>query len=131
MSDRPLSTFILKEKVTESLAKLNLHPCTVGSIVRKWKGQDSTVRPRTVNRPRTGAPRTDSWKIIREQLVKSWCKIYKQQSNELCQQGLRSCSARKVPLLKKTHVEARLKFANDHLYKPTSFWNNILRSDET
>ena len=42
-------------------------------------------------------------------------------SNALRQHGLRSCSARKVPLLKKTHVEDRLKFANYHLYKPTSF----------
>ena len=51
--------------------------------------------------------------------------------NALRQHGLRSSSARKVLLLKKTHVEARLKFANDHVYKPTSLWNNILWFDET
>ncbi len=33
--------------------------------------------------------------------------------NPLRCKGLKSCSARKVPLLKKAHVQARLKFAND------------------
>ena len=52
-------------------------------------------------------------------------------SNALRQHRLWSCSTRKVSLLKKTHVEACLKFANVHLYKPTVFWNNILWFDET
>ncbi len=34
-------------------------------------------------------------------------------SNTLCCEGLKSCRARKVPLLKKAHVQARLKCAND------------------
>ncbi len=34
-------------------------------------------------------------------------------SNTLCCEGLKSCRARKVPLLKKAHVHARLKCAND------------------
>ncbi len=33
--------------------------------------------------------------------------------NTLRREGLKSCSARKVPLLKKAHVQARLKLAND------------------
>ena len=32
-------------------------------------------------------------------------------SNTLCREGLKSCSARRVPLLKPVHVQARLKFA--------------------
>jgi hypothetical protein len=36
-------------------------------------------------------------------------------SNTLRRHGLKSCSARKVPLLKPAHVQARLNFANDHL----------------
>ncbi|KAK6307877.1 hypothetical protein J4Q44_G00211480 [Coregonus suidteri] len=39
-------------------------------------------------------------------------------SNTLRRHGLKSCSARKVPLLKPAHVQARLKFANDHLDDP-------------
>ncbi len=33
----------------------------------------------------------------------------------LRREGLKPCSAQKVPLLKKAHVQARLKFANEHL----------------
>ena len=36
-------------------------------------------------------------------------------SNTLRRSGLKSCSARKVPLFKKAYVQARLKFANKHL----------------
>lgn len=34
-------------------------------------------------------------------------------SNTLRRGGLKSCSARNVPLLKKAHVHARQKFANE------------------
>ncbi|KAI4873602.1 hypothetical protein NFI96_001400 [Prochilodus magdalenae] len=40
-------------------------------------------------------------------------------------------SARKVPLLKRAHVEARLKYANDHLKDEPSYWEKVLWSDET
>ncbi|CDQ63395.1 unnamed protein product [Oncorhynchus mykiss] len=36
-------------------------------------------------------------------------------SNTLRRQGLKSCSARRVPLLKPVHVQARLKFARENL----------------
>ena len=39
-------------------------------------------------------------------------------SNTLRREGLKSCYARKVPLLKKAHVQARLKFAKEHLDDP-------------
>uniref|UniRef100_A0AAR2KPU3 Transposase Tc1-like domain-containing protein n=1 Tax=Pygocentrus nattereri TaxID=42514 RepID=A0AAR2KPU3_PYGNA len=52
-------------------------------------------------------------------------------SNTLCRQGLKSCSARKVPFLKPTHVKARLKFANDHLNDPEEEWEKVMWSDET
>ncbi len=47
--------------------------------------------------------------------------------NTLCHEGLKSCSTRKVPLLKKAHVQARLKFANDS----EENWVKMLWSDET
>ncbi len=46
--------------------------------------------------------------------------------NRLHCEGLKSCSARKVPLLKKAHVQARL-FANDS----EENWVKVLWSDET
>ncbi|KAI4876250.1 hypothetical protein NFI96_009865 [Prochilodus magdalenae] len=45
--------------------------------------------------------------------------------------GLKYCSARKVPLLKKAHVQACLKFASEHLDDSESDWEKVLWSDET
>ncbi len=52
-------------------------------------------------------------------------------SNTLRRQGLKSCSARRVPLLKPVHVQARLKFAREHLDDPEEDWGDVIRSDET
>ena len=87
----------------------------------------------TVNLPRSGAPRTSSPRgvsvimrqvrgqprTIREELVNDLKEAgttvtKKTIGNTLRRNGLKSCSARKVPLLKKAHVQARLKFANEH-----------------
>ena len=52
-------------------------------------------------------------------------------SNTLRRQGLKSCRARRVPLLKPVHVQARLKFARAHLDDPEEDWENVIWSDET
>ncbi len=52
-------------------------------------------------------------------------------SNTLRRQGLKSCSARRVPLLKPVHVQARLKFAREHLDDPEEDWEDVIWSDET
>ena len=52
-------------------------------------------------------------------------------SNTLHREGLKSCCARKVPLLKKAHVQARLKFAKEHLDDPEEAWDKVMWSDET
>ncbi len=46
--------------------------------------------------------------------------------NALPREGLKSCSTHKVPLLKKAHIQARLKFANDS----EENWVKVLWSDE-
>ncbi len=104
----------------------------------------------TVNLPRTGAPcmilprgvsmimRTvrNKPRTTREDLVNdlkaTWTIVTKKTiGNTLCREGLIFCSARKVPLLKKAHVQARLKFANEHLNDSEENWVKVLRSDET
>ncbi len=58
----------------------------------------------------------------------SWDHITKKTiGNTLRREGLKSCSARKVPLLKK----ARLEFANEHLNDSEENWVKVLWSDET
>ncbi|KAK3569437.1 hypothetical protein QTP86_030069 [Hemibagrus guttatus] len=52
-------------------------------------------------------------------------------SNTLRRQGLKSCSARRVPLIKPVHVRVRLKFAREHLDDPEEDWENVIWSDET
>ena len=47
-------------------------------------------------------------------------------SNTLRRHELKSCSARKVPLLKPEHVQARLKFANDHLDDLEEEWEKVM-----
>ena len=51
--------------------------------------------------------------------------------NTLHHEGLKSCCARKVPLLKKAQVQARLKFAKEHLDDPEEAWEKVIWSDET
>ncbi|KAJ8369733.1 hypothetical protein SKAU_G00097610 [Synaphobranchus kaupii] len=109
---------------------------TVGVIIRKWKKQKMTI-----NRPRSGAPRKisprgvsmimrkvwDQPRTTREELVNDpkaagTTVTKKTIGNTLRRNGLKSCSARKVPLLKKAHVQARLKFANEHLNDSEKAW---------
>ena len=51
--------------------------------------------------------------------------------NTLHREGLKSCCVHKVPLLKKVHVQARLKFAKEHLDDPEEAWEKVMLSDET
>ncbi len=102
---------------------------TVGAIIRKWKKFKMTV-----NLPQTGAPCKISphgvsmiLRKVRDQLRTTREDLFNDLkragstvstvpiSNTLHRHGLKSCSARKVPLLKPAHVQACLKFAKDHL----------------
>ncbi|XP_074472562.1 uncharacterized protein LOC141756598 [Sebastes fasciatus] len=117
---------------------------TVGAIIRKWKKHKMTI-----NRPRSGAPRKissrgvsmimrkvrDQPRTTREELLNdrktAGTTITKKTiGNTLHRNGLKSCSARKVPLLKKAHVQARL-FANEHLNDSEKAWEKVMWSDET
>ena len=118
---------------------------TVGAIIRKWKKFKTTV-----NLPRSGAPckisprgasvimrkvknepRTTRQDLVND-LNRAGTTVSKKTiTNTLRRQGLKSCRARKVPLLKPTHVKARLKFANDHLDDLEEEWEKVMWSDET
>ncbi len=113
---------------------------TVSAIIRKWKNHKITV-----NLPRTGAPckispcgvsmimRTvrNQPRTTRENLVndlKAAGTIVTKKT--LRCEGLKFCSARKVPLLKKAHVQAHLKSSNEHLNDSEENWVKVW-SDET
>ncbi|KAK3539780.1 hypothetical protein QTP70_013214 [Hemibagrus guttatus] len=125
--------------------QLGVKKSTVGAIIRKWKTYKITD-----NLPRSGAPRkispcgvkmitrtvSKNPRTTRGDLVndlqRAGTKVTKATiSNTLRRQGLKSCSARRVPLLKPVHVRARLKFAREHLDDPEEDWENVIWSDET
>ncbi len=100
---------------------------TVGAIIRKWKKHKITV-----SLPRTGAPckisprgvsmimrtvrnqsRTTREDLVNDLKAAGTIVTEKTIGNTLHRERLKSCSAHKFPLLKKAHVQARLKFAND------------------
>uniref|UniRef100_A0AAY5KUX2 Transposase Tc1-like domain-containing protein n=1 Tax=Esox lucius TaxID=8010 RepID=A0AAY5KUX2_ESOLU len=83
-------------------APCKISPGGASMIVRKVRDQPRTTRQDLINDlKRAGTP------VLKKTI-----------SNTLRRHGLKSCSARKVPLLKPAHVQARLKFANDHLDDP-------------
>ncbi len=105
---------------------------TVGAIIRKWKKFKMTV-----NLPRTGAPCKISPRGVSmiQRKVRDHPRATREDpvndlkragttistvtiSNTLHHHGLKSCSVRKVPLLKLAHVQTCLKFAKDHLDDP-------------
>ena len=109
--------------------QLGVKKSTVGAIIRKWKTYKTTD-----NLPRSGAPRKISPRGVKmitrtvnknprttqgdlvNDLQRAGTKVTKATiSNTLRRQGLKSCSARCVPLLKPVHVQARLKFARERV----------------
>ncbi len=125
--------------------QLGVKKSTVGAIIRKWKTYKTTD-----NLPRSGAPRKISPRGVKmitrtvsknprttrgdlvNDLQRAGTKVTKATiSNTLRRQGLKSCSARRVPLLKPVHVQARLKFAREHVDDPEEDWENVIWSDET
>ena len=130
------------KKISKQLGK---KLTTVGAIIRKWKKHKVTA-----NLPRSGAPRKisprgismmmrkvrDQPSTTQEELVNDlkavWTTVRKRTiSNTLHCEGLKSCCTRRFPLLKKAHLQARLKFAKEHLDDPEEAWEKVMWSDET
>ncbi|KAL0179891.1 hypothetical protein M9458_025333, partial [Cirrhinus mrigala] len=92
-----------KHKITVNLpqsgAPCKISPHGVSVIMRTVKNQPRTTREDLVNDLNSAGT------IVTKKTI----------GNTLHCEGLKSCSASKVPLLKKTHVQARLKFASEHL----------------
>ncbi len=126
----------------KSIAKqLGEKVTTVGAIIRKWKkhkitgnlprsGAPCKISPRGVSmimRTVRNQPRTTREDLVNDLKAAGTIVTKKTIVNTLRREGLKSCSARKVPLLKKAYVQARLKFANDS----EENWVKVLWSDKT
>ncbi|CAJ0963248.1 unnamed protein product [Ranitomeya imitator] len=115
--------------------ELGLPVSIVGSIIRKWKAYGTTV-----NLPRPGQPLKVSSRaearLVRR--VKANPRTTRKELREGRSHGSGDIGfsqyhkrARKVPLLSKRHVKARLQFAHDHLEDSETDWFQVLWSDET
>ncbi len=113
---------------------------TVGVIIHKWKKYKITVSlPRTedpckisprgvsmIMRTVRNQPRTTREDLVNDLKAAGTIVTKKSTGNTLRREWLKSCSAHKVPLLKKAHVLSSLKCANDS----EEYWVKVLCSDE-
>ena len=124
---------------------LNIPISTVGDTVRRWKSFHLSTSLLRSGRPTKMSDRTarnlvrkvqNNPRLTRSKLQKDLqspgtnvCKNAIR--TDLRKRGFLSRSQRKTPLLKEIHVKKRRNFAEEHLSKPSSFWDKILWSDET
>ena len=115
---------------------------TVGAIIRKWKkhkvislGLGLHARFHLVGYHWWWERSGISPVLHRRSLLMTWRQLGPQSRREpsvtLHCEGLTCCCERKVPLLKKAHVQARLKFAKEHLDDPEEAVEKVMWSDET
>ena len=118
---------------------------TVGAIIRKWKKHKVTANLTRFGAPRKISPRGISMMMrkVRDQPTTTQDELVNDLkavgttvtkrtiSNTLQREGLKSCCVCKVPLLKKAHVKAHLRFAKEHLDDPEEAWEKVMWSDET
>ena len=71
-------------------------------------------------------------KTLMYELAKSGLEVSRKTVSRTCKRnGLHGCRPSKTPLLKKRHLQARLKFARDKLDKGEAYWKSVIWSDET
>ncbi|KAL0151238.1 hypothetical protein M9458_053429, partial [Cirrhinus mrigala] len=156
-SDSKLSTMAKTKELSKDVRdkNLNLHKAGMGykTISKQLGEKDNSwcdYLSMEVNLPRSGAPCKISprgvsvtMRMVRNQPRTTWEDLFNDLKaagtivtkrtigNTLRREGLKSCSAHKVPLLKKAHVQACLKFASKHLNDSKENWVKVLWPDKT
>ena len=130
----------------KSISKqLELPVSSVRAVVQKYKKYGITT-----SLPRSGRPRKITARAERNMLREvstnprltssdiqkslSASEIHVHTSTirkRLSSNGVHGRIARRKPLLSKKNIAARLKFAQEHIAKPESYWKSVLWSDET
>ncbi|KAL0185739.1 hypothetical protein M9458_017409, partial [Cirrhinus mrigala] len=119
-SDSKLSTMAKTKELSKDVRDkiVDLHKAGMGckTITKQF------VIMRTVR----NQPRTTREDLVNDLKAAGTMVTKKTIGNTLPHEGLKFCSARKVPLLKKAHVQARLKFASEHLNDSEEKWVKVL-----
>uniref|UniRef100_A0A3Q1JSC6 Transposase Tc1-like domain-containing protein n=1 Tax=Anabas testudineus TaxID=64144 RepID=A0A3Q1JSC6_ANATE len=116
-------TIVTKKTVGNTLRREGLKSC----CARKISPRGVSMIMRTVR----NQPRTTREELVNDLKAAGTIVTKKTVGNTLRREGLKSCCARKVPLLKKAHLQARLKFATEHLTDSEEDWVKLLWSDKT
>src|SRR4029434_8128477 len=90
-----------------------------------WGSMQDLASPRAVSvifRNVQDNPRTTRGELVNDLKAAGTTVTKKTIGSTLCRNGLKSCSAHKVPLLKEAHVQDRLKFAHEHLNDSKEDW---------
>ena len=125
--------------------RFNVPKSTVQYIVKRFREKGTLMNKRRSGRPTKISARTGRrlLKMVKEnpRTKRSELQLLLEQSgtsvskctvtNFLHRNSLKGCRPRKTPLLKKNHLDARIKYAKEHINKDSSFWKRILWSDET
>ncbi|KAI4879978.1 hypothetical protein NFI96_008094 [Prochilodus magdalenae] len=90
-----------------------ISPHGISMILRKVRNQPRTTREELVNDLKRAGTTVSKVPV----------------GNTLRRHSLKSCMARKLPLLKSAHVQARLTFAHDYLDDSEESWEKVLWSD--
>ena len=104
------------------------------TVIHPRSGAPCKISPRgasMIMRKVRDQPRTTRQDLVKDLKRARTTGAKKTISNTLRRHGLKSCSARKGSLPKPAHVQAHLKFANDHLDDPEEEWEKVMWSDET
>ena len=109
---------------------------TVGAIIRRWKkhkvntnlprsGSPCKILPRGISMMMTKVrdqPSTTQEELVNDLKAVGTTITKRIISNTLHREGFKSCCMCNVPLLKKAHVQARLKYAKKHLDDLEEAW---------
>lgn len=125
--------------------QVNLSISTVGAVVRKWKRCNTIENIQRSGRPRKLSEASERFiarnvlkqpfitrREIQKDLKNAGIEVSKDTiKRSLNRTGLHSRSPRKIPLLKRKHVQDRLNFAKKYINESEEFWHKVIWSDET
>ena len=122
---------VSKSGVQRIVKKFEKTETLVNKSGRGRKRKISKILERKLVREASKNPRVTADTLVNDAATSGVNVSKKTVTRALQQNGLQAYRPRKTPFLKKRHLTARLKYANDNLQKDYSHWKRVIWSDET